>query len=279
MGALSPEGGAFGAGTGGISAGRGLGSDDGITTGWICVNVGEVPGYGERDVEQSLDVDTPRTTGRAEEHETADDEVLLPNDSVDLRVDADVDTHASAPQGQYQPMGQQGVRSKAQERIKDDEPEYENPAPSSQDVSSSTLTSNTVSSPSEFTIAGFGHESTRPRIVVQMFTEEKRAEMDLEGLWDNRLARLNRVLERDGNEGAGVGDYAEEEEEDGFGPILATQSMREEGKGEEEGMDGEVRVKPFEGDEEMEKGFVDVEATAVEREGEGEGLRSRDVPR
>lgn len=36
---------------------------------------------------------------------------------------------------------------------------------------------------------GFGSRSTAPRIVVQMFTEEKRAEMDLEGLWDFRVAR------------------------------------------------------------------------------------------
>ena len=36
---------------------------------------------------------------------------------------------------------------------------------------------------------GFGSRSTAPRIVVQIFTEEKRAEMDLEGLWDVRTAR------------------------------------------------------------------------------------------
>jgi hypothetical protein len=36
---------------------------------------------------------------------------------------------------------------------------------------------------------GFGSRSTAPRIVVQMFTEEKRAEMDLEGLWEFRTTR------------------------------------------------------------------------------------------
>ena len=36
---------------------------------------------------------------------------------------------------------------------------------------------------------GFGERSTSQRIVVQMFTEEKRAEMDLEGLWDIRTKR------------------------------------------------------------------------------------------
>ena len=36
---------------------------------------------------------------------------------------------------------------------------------------------------------GFGSRSRAPRIVVQMFTEEKRAEMDLEGLWDVRMSR------------------------------------------------------------------------------------------
>ena len=36
---------------------------------------------------------------------------------------------------------------------------------------------------------GFGSRTSDPRIVVQIFTEEKRAEMDLERLWNIRNAR------------------------------------------------------------------------------------------
>ncbi|KKY25893.1 putative atpase synthesis protein [Phaeomoniella chlamydospora] len=36
---------------------------------------------------------------------------------------------------------------------------------------------------------GFGAKDMGPRLVVQMFTEEKRAELDLEGLWDYRQQR------------------------------------------------------------------------------------------
>jgi len=45
------------------------------------------------------------------------------------------------------------------------------------------------------TYMGFGSRSTSPRIVVQMFTEEKRLEMDLEGLWDYRNTRRMRKEE------------------------------------------------------------------------------------
>jgi len=40
--------------------------------------------------------------------------------------------------------------------------------------------------------AGFGSKTNAPRIVVQMFTEDKRLEMDLEGLWDMRNTRRTR---------------------------------------------------------------------------------------
>ncbi|KAL2864478.1 RsfS/YbeB/iojap family protein [Aspergillus lucknowensis] len=36
---------------------------------------------------------------------------------------------------------------------------------------------------------GFGHLGSGTRLVVQLFTEEKRAELDLEGLWEGRIAR------------------------------------------------------------------------------------------
>ena len=255
VGALSPEGGTFGGGTGGISAGRGLGSDDGITTGWICVNVGEVPGHGEG--EDETHADALQAADQGEEERNVEAEVRPPNDSIDLRADADLSTPSpAAPQHQYTPMASPALRSRAQERPERDEPEYENP-------SSSTTT---VPPTSEFTIAGFGHESTRPRIVVQLFTEEKRAEMDLEGLWENRLARLNKAMERDGD---GIDSYAEE---DGFGPVRAAEVGR--GEAGEDGADGEVRVRPFEGDEDMERGFVDIESIKEEGEGEGEGIRA-----
>lgn len=37
--------------------------------------------------------------------------------------------------------------------------------------------------------AGFGQRSQGPQVVVQMLTEEKRSELDLESLWDKRIAK------------------------------------------------------------------------------------------
>lgn len=72
-----------------------------------------------------------------------------------------------------------------QERILDDEEaEYKNP--------------DSAPSESDFKYQGFGSESYAPRIVVQMFTEEKRLEMDLEGLWDARIVR--REIKKDKND-------------------------------------------------------------------------------
>ncbi|KAL3473997.1 hypothetical protein BJX99DRAFT_260841 [Aspergillus californicus] len=39
---------------------------------------------------------------------------------------------------------------------------------------------------------GFGHLGGGTRVVVQVFTEEKRAELDLDGLWERKLARAER---------------------------------------------------------------------------------------
>jgi hypothetical protein len=90
--------------------------DDGITTGWICVNLGSVGGVG---------------------------------DEIPAGEDGDLDQAAA-----------QGVQQ-IQELVDSSDDGY----------------------------IGFGSRSTAPRIVVQMFTEEKRAEMDLEGLWEVRTAR------------------------------------------------------------------------------------------
>ena len=95
-------------------------ADDGITTGWICVNMGAV------------DIDLPAETQSAISNETIIDEEV-----------------------------------QAEE---DEEEEYHNP-------------------PEEEMYAGFGSRDMSTRIVVQMFTEEKRVEFDLEGLWDVRNTR------------------------------------------------------------------------------------------
>ncbi|RMZ77691.1 hypothetical protein DV738_g4335, partial [Chaetothyriales sp. CBS 135597] len=44
--------------------------------------------------------------------------------------------------------------------------------------------------------AGFGSSEALPRIVVQMFTEDKRLEMDLEGLWDFRNLRRSKQADK-----------------------------------------------------------------------------------
>jgi hypothetical protein len=87
--------------------------DDGITTGWVCVNVGAVD-------EAVLQEATPEDIQNAAESFGAEEE------------------------------------------------EYENP---------------------DDGYIGFGSRSTAPRMVVQMLTEEKRLEMDLEGLWKARASR------------------------------------------------------------------------------------------
>jgi hypothetical protein len=90
--------------------------DDGITTGWICVNLGSVEGIGDE-----------------------------------------------MPAGEDKDLGQ-AVAQGAEEIEQDVEWNDDG-------------------------YIGFGSRSTAPRIVVQMFTEEKRAELDLEGLWEARTAR------------------------------------------------------------------------------------------
>jgi hypothetical protein len=100
-----------------------VGADDGITTGWVCVNIGEV-------------------------------------EDADTLEDGDVEAEDDA----------------AAENLS-----------SSQDLADADSTA--LSSNTDDGYIGFGSASTAPRIVVQMFTEEKRAEMDLEGLWDVRAAR------------------------------------------------------------------------------------------
>lgn len=123
------------------------GADDGITTGWVCVNMGPV------------------------------DEAALPlpeeND-----VAADVTTDDAAAEVQSSSTAVAGGHPyDSRDEPAADEEEYDNPA-------------------EEDTYVGFGSRTDAPRIVVQMFIEDKRAEMDLEGLWDVRNTRRARREER-----------------------------------------------------------------------------------
>ena len=111
-------------------------SDDGVTTGWVCVNVGTV------------------------------DQAIRANECAGFRdEEADVD-----PSNLRRPIQDDIV----DEHIQDSEEEE-------------WLDQEVEDRHDRF--IGFGERSASPRIVVQMFTEEKRAEMDLEGLWDVRTKR------------------------------------------------------------------------------------------
>ena len=119
----------------GLVGGREVGPvDDGITTGWVCVNVGMV------------------------------DESLQPREKV---VNAEDDAQ--------EPFNSEDVIASSAETEALQEEEYQNPDIEDLDQDAS--------------YAGFGSRTTFPRIVVQMFTEEKRLEMDLEGLWEDRNTR------------------------------------------------------------------------------------------
>jgi len=110
------------------------GADDGITTGWVCVNVGPV------------------------------DDVVL----------EEAETTAA------------DVAEPAEEMDAADEEEYTNP--------SSELPENDTDD--DPTYVGFGSRETSQRIVVQLFTEEKRAEMNLEELWNARNTKRIRREEK-----------------------------------------------------------------------------------
>ena len=125
----------------GLVGGREVGPvDDGITTGWVCVNVGMV------------------------------DETLQPREKV-----ADVED------GEQETFNSDEASASSAETEALHEEEYQNPE--IEDFDQDTL---------EAPYAGFGSRTTFPRIVVQMFTEEKRLEMDLEGLWEDRNTRRTR---------------------------------------------------------------------------------------
>lgn len=129
---------------------KGGGADDGITTGWICVNVGQVEdGIVKNAVEQ--------------------DEAVAELGTIDEEAEAVVGDALN------QEFEDEAV---AESITNQDEEEYLNPERSSEDP--------------DVDYVGFGSRSNAPRIVVQMFTEEKRAELDLEGLWQDRSTRRTR---------------------------------------------------------------------------------------
>ncbi|KIW81915.1 hypothetical protein Z517_04941 [Fonsecaea pedrosoi CBS 271.37] len=123
-------------------------ADDGITTGWICVNMGAVDDAVVPEMQEDEDGDQMRTDG------------------------AEGDEQRVSPASTAAPM----MTRKMQETLaEDEEDEYQNPGDD---------------------YVGFGSRSDSPRIVVQMFTEDKRVEMDLEGLWDVRNTRRAQREER-----------------------------------------------------------------------------------
>jgi hypothetical protein len=128
--------------------------DDGITTGWVCVNVGPVDDVtvGEEAVVADPGKGTDRIGTDEEEYQNPD----FGDDDADA--DAADDHHAT-----------EGT----------DLPSSDTPA----DPATQPSTTSTDS------YIGFGSRTASQRIVVQMFTAEKRAEMNLEELWDVRNTR------------------------------------------------------------------------------------------
>jgi hypothetical protein len=132
------------------------------------------------------------------------------------------------------------ARRKAQETPLEDEDEYRNPAEEEQ--------------PDDGYV-GFGSRTNAPRIVVQMFTEEKRMEMDLEGLWD---VRNTKRLVRD--------EQAHATAEETVGMLLAGEEGVEGEDVAEDDKDNPSKMKDRDGKTKIEEEIEDPEA----REEEGE---------
>lgn len=131
--------------------------DDGITTGWICVNLGQVP--------QQLVARSESPALEAVQDGSGGDHVDV---EVDDRYRNQTITRELAPE--------EGVSREMEfGAVTGDMP--------------SEAESNSEQDAVDGFYIGFGSRSTDPRIVVQMFTQERRAEIDLEGLWDIRTIR------------------------------------------------------------------------------------------
>ncbi|KAJ5873948.1 uncharacterized protein N7529_002378 [Penicillium soppii] len=70
---------------------------------------------------------------------------------------------------------------------------------------------------SDVGIEGFGNLDLGTSVVVQIFTEEKRADVDLDGLWEATLAREGRKNTREGEKGASKTASPPRSMSDGFG--------------------------------------------------------------
>ncbi len=174
--------------------------DDGITTGWVCVNVGIV----DEDLQ-------PRPKPSAGDVE----DIILVSDAAS----AELQQVEAKQEGYTNPETEDDLEQ-------DQEPED--------------------------TYVGFGSRTTSPRIVVQMFTEEKRLEMDLEGLWDDRNTRRTRTGEkRDARavenlqmKGLVLEDAEEGDAEEGMNEVWEPRSPPRSPRSEpQKGKDGRVEKK------------------------------------
>ena len=167
---------------------KGGGADDGITTGWICVNVGQVEEDHLQDVPEGF-----RAAAESDTREQEDDSVAEPGME-------EQDGEATIESGHQRELMAEVI---ADTGTKIEEEEYINPEQSIEDQDNNYI--------------GFGSRSYAPRIVVQMFTEEKRAELDLEGLWQDRSTRRSRkavIANEDAEAALEEQSMAEEEEEE-----------------------------------------------------------------
>lgn len=133
--------------------------DDGITTGWVCVVVGDVEGVMPKEgkVVKGDGVGLPAREREVDDDELVEGEEEYENPSI---------TSSSATEGEQEDVLE--TEAAEEEDAEDTDPSY----------------------------IGFGSRTGGQRIVVQMFTEDKRAEMNLEELWDVRSARRARKEEK-----------------------------------------------------------------------------------
>lgn len=167
---------------------KGGGADDGITTGWICVNVGQVEEGHAKDVPEQ-----GRVAAESDMREQEDDSVA----------ESGMDEEGGGATIETGHKRELMAEVTAETGTKIEEEEYINPEQSIEDQDNNYI--------------GFGSRSSAPRIVVQMFTEEKRVELDLEGLWQDRTTRRSRkavIANEDAEAALEEQGMVEEEEED-----------------------------------------------------------------
>ena len=195
---------------GGSFASSGLGADDGIITDWICVNVGLVDNAAVVDG-QGVVGDSEQTT----------DENTSSTSTSDVPIEQQILGQKNSPETatteKFITEAKDGKEISSTTFINErrnteieDSAESEEPDHSHLDSNTTTTTTNDNKNEDDDgdqddKYIGFGSRSTNPRIVVQIFTEEKRAEMDLEGLWQARATKRYR-RDQKGNAEAKNGD-------------------------------------------------------------------------